>query len=194
MINKSRIRINLMMGLFISTLPIMSNGETVVEAHEKSSCAICVMPQQSYPLGVAYLGKTQIKQIVSAIGNGVSAKIVLTGYNPNNNNINYVYYIEHSYRSNNSLHRPPVIKELVYHNLGSGKEYLGIVIEERIYKSETSPNIKKKIIGEVKLDDTSAQFLLDLNAGSTKWNDEAGIKFKETKKAKVMVPEVYNYE
>lgn len=97
-------------------------------------------------------------------------------------------------RSNNSLHRPPVIKELVYHNLGSGKEYLGIVIEERIYKSETSPNIKKKIIGEVKLDDTSAQFLLDLNAGSTKWNDETGIKFKETKKAKVMVPEVYNYE
>ena len=200
--------------LMIAMSPAMMNGKTPiqympldegnmtemfeqapVEVNDRTYVARPEEFQQSYPLGVAYFDDLRIQQVKPAIGNGVKANLVLTAYKPNKNknNVDQVYYVEHSFRYNNKLIEPPLVQELIYHNLGSDKEYLGILIKKKIYPNETSPKVTKVVYSEVKLDDESAQFLLDFQAGSTRWNDRTGIKFTETTRPNVKSPEIIKY-
>lgn len=153
--------------------------QAFVEANDRTYVAKPQEFQQSYPLGVAYLTNRKIRQIVPAIGNGVKANLVLaTRYYDNTpNNVEYVYYIKNSYNNNRDSETPPIVKELVYHNLGADKEFLGITIRETFYKDGV---YNSAMVREVKLDDKSAQFLLDLQADKTKWTNKTGITFRET--------------
>ena len=161
--------------------PVETNDATYVARPEEF--------QQDYPLGVAYLSYEKIRQIVPAVGNGVKANIVLATRSADKtpNNVEYVYYIKNSYK-NDRCEVPPVVRALIYHNLGPDKEYLGIEIKENFYKNGIPDYY---VVREVKLDDKSAQFLLDLQAGSTKWNDKTGIKFRETTNPNVQPPKKY---
>ena len=150
--------------------------------------------QQDYPLGVAFFDRLKVLQIKPAVGNGVKANLVLTSYKPDKGDVAaQVFFVEHSFKSNNKLVEPPLVQELIYHNLGPDKEYLGILIKEKIYRGETYPILTKVAYVEVKLDDESAQFLLDLQAGVTKWKDCTGINFSETTNSKVRRPRVIEY-
>ena len=96
------------------------------------------------------------------------------------------------YSRNNQNHEPPKVRELVYHDTGDGKEYLGIKILQNIYKSGNNTMYPDNTMErEVKLDDESAQFLLDLRTNDTKWNNTTDIKFSVTTNPKVMPPTVY---
>ena len=150
--------------------------------------------QQEDPLGVAYLRNKVIQQIIPAIGNGVKANIVLTKirFQTKENDVQKAYYIEHSFKDNNENHRPPEIRELIYHNIGKDKEYLGIKIVRWIFYEGNNSLYPDKIMeSEVKLDDESAQFLLDFRVNETKWNNRTNISFTETTNPKVMPPQVY---
>jgi len=149
--------------------------------------------QQSYPLGVAFFRDVKIQQIKPAVGNSVKAKIVLVTYGGErySNNVRNVYYIKDSYSNSNPDQFPPEVKGLVYHDLGSDKSYLGIILSEKLYSSKTAITPRGRMEREVKLDDESAQFLLDLKTNDTKWNDKTNITFSETTNPKVMPPQVY---
>ena len=56
---------------------------------------------------------------------------------------------------------------------------MGVYVIEKVYDKNTH-KYKGTIGYELRLDDESAQYLLDFNAGSTEWKDETGIKFRET--------------
>ncbi len=150
--------------------------------------------QQSYPLGVAYFSDLKVQQIKPAIGNGAKANIVLTKLlrQGGANDVLEVYYVKHSWKDNNINHKPPEVEELIYHNLGGSNDYLGIKIRENIYKPNNKTMHPDNVMErEVKLDDESAQLLIDLMTGDTKWNNKTSIIYRETTNPKVMSPQVY---
>ena len=165
--------------------------QAFVEANDRTYVAKPQEFQQSYPLGVAYLSLNKIRQIVPAVGNGVKANLVLATRlaDKTPNNVEEVFYIKNSYSNNSSYETPPIVRELVYHNLGSDKEFLGIEIKENFYKNGI---IDFYMVREVKLDDESAQFLLDLQADKTKWSDKTNITFRETTNPNVAPAKKYD--
>lgn len=156
--------------------PVETNDATYVARPEEF--------QQSDPLGVAYFRYSRIQQIKPAIASGHNANLVLTSINRNDNTVRKVYLVRNDYKNSIETQEPPYIRELIYHDLGPDKEFLGVKVIEKVYDKNTQ-QYKGAIGYELKLDDTSAQYLLDFNAGSTKWIDETGIKFKETKSPKL---------
>lgn len=148
---------------------------------------------QNYPLGVAFFRNIAIGEIIPAVGNGVKASIVLGSFKDvPNNEIHEVYYVRHSFKTTNPLHEPPIITGLVYHDLGEDS-FLGIKLTEYIYDDNNADPLRR-MDSEVKLDEKSAQFLLDLITNDTKWINKTDINFKETKNPKVPSPEVYQLE
>lgn len=144
--------------------------------------------QQTDPLGVAFFRDKTIKKIVPAVGNGVKANLVLRGstQNPNSKDVFDVFYIKHSYKDSSLGHRPPEVKELIYHDLGEDA-FLGIRVHEYIYEKGKPTRF---MISEIKLDDESAQYLLDLRTNDTEWNNKTTIMFSETKNPRVALPYV----
>ncbi len=149
--------------------------------------------QQNYPLGWAYLENRKIQEIVPATGGGRSANLVLMGdYDKGAKDVVNVFYIDKEFSDGNFYHHPPEVVGLVYHNLGEGKEFLGIKLRTVLYHDKNRPNMQSGVTyRETRLDDVSAQYLIDLTTGDTKWNDKTGITFEITNSPRVMVPEVY---
>ena len=143
-----------------------------------------------YPLGIPFFSRRKVQEIVPAVGNGVKANLVLTKLKKQGeeNDVLQVYYIKHSYDDYNEQHDPPDVRGLIYHNLGEGKEFLGIKIYQPIYRDDGT---KSGMMREVKLDDVSAQYLIDLLTNDTKWNNKTGITYSETTSPRVMVPEAH---
>ena len=142
--------------------------------------------QSSFPK-IAYFNERHsvfIKDVVSATGNNVPVKIVLTGYNPGKD-VDIVHYIKDDYEDDDVNDIPPYIYELVYHDLGPDKEFLGAKIKRNLYDKNTG-KYTGATIREVRLDDVSAQYLLDLTTGDTKWTDKSRISFSVTKDPKTM--------
>ena len=150
----------------------------------------CQSSQQDYPLGIPFFSTRKVQEIVPAVGNEVKAFLVFTKpkRQGSDNDVMHIYYIKHSYQDDNPRHIPPDVRGLIYHNLGEDKEFLGIKIYEPIYSDDGS---EAGMIREVRLDDTSAQYLIDFTTDDTKWVNKADISFEVTDSPRVMVPKVY---
>ena len=147
--------------------------------------------QQNYPLGWAYFENRTIKEIVPATGGGRAANLVLTG-NSTSNDVFKVYYVDSEKKDDNRYHHPPVVLRLIYHNLGEGKEFLGIRTRQYLYHDKKDPEaITGTLYREIRLDDRAAQYLIDLRTGDTKWNNKTDISFEVTNSPRVMIPEVH---
>lgn len=153
---------------------------------------ICQTSQPDYPLGWAYLRSKAIKEIVPTKGDGRSASFVFSGKS-NTNEVYKIYYIVEGKTDDNIHHDPPVVQGMIYHNLGEGKDFLGIKLMRRLFHDQTDPNkVTGYMYNETRLDDdTSAQYLVDFTTNDTKWVDKTDITFEITNSPKVMVPEVY---
>ena len=163
--------------------PVTSNGMSYPQLYHLS--------QKDYPLGVAFFSRRQVQEIKPAIGNDVKANLVLVKYKGtrNPNDVEHVYYVKESWKDDNSWHEPPEVLTLIYHNTGDGKEYVGILIRNEIYKPQDQAPTKI-MLQEVKLDDDSAQLLVDLMTGDTKWTNKTEITYSETKDPKVSPPKM----
>ena len=145
--------------------------------------------QQNYPLGVAFFNRFKIQEIIPAVVGGAKANIVFT--KPvkigADRDVYDVYYVDPSEPDSNPRHKPPEIRELIYHNLGEGKEFIGIKLFHHLYKKDGS---EVGMISELKVDDKTAQYLLDLRTGDTKWNNKTLIGFSVTQSPNVLPPRV----
>jgi hypothetical protein len=151
--------------------PIEENDATYVARSEEF--------QQKYPFDVAWLSHKKVQQIVPATASGQKTNLVLCSSNFNDNTVRKIYLIKDNEKNPYESHEPQYITELVYHNIGKNKEYLGVTILKDVFDKNTH-QYRGTIQYESRLDDESAQFLLDFNAGSTKWKDVTGIKYRET--------------
>ncbi len=88
-----------------------------------------------------------------------------------------VYLLKDGETRDSSLKEPTFITELVYHNLGDNA-FLGIKTEEPLYDKDL--HYGGAMFQEYRLDDESAQYLLDFSTNDTKWLNGTDIKFSIT--------------
>lgn len=138
--------------------------------------------QQNYPLNVAYFSQdAKIQQIIPCVGNGVQANIVFSksSYRGKEDEVQDIYFIKQSYKSKALHGKPPWIVSLNYHNLGGEKDFMGV----RVIEQFSDGSYQER---EVRLDDDSAQQIVNLLIGKTKWANKTGIGYSETNSPELM--------
>ena len=174
-------------------VPIDSEHLTEVLAQANSiapnAYAYSQAPQNEAPLGVRYYTRYgKVQEVINAKANGNDVTLVFYSTRKDALTlVNYIHFFDHSY-DKNSLKLPPSIQELVYHDLGPGEEFCGVKLYKKI-KNKKSGQISH-VEYEYKLDDTSAQKIIDLIAGDSKWTNRTNIKFSETTSPNVAPPKV----
>ena len=141
------------------------------------------------PFGMKFFLSFPIQQIVDAKANGKDAKLVYTTIKtkPANNGVVEVYLIEPDYPKRHIGPKPPMITELIYHNTPNG-EFCSVIVEESIKENSYGKDLK---VSNKRLDDKSAQELINLLAGETEWKNATNIKFSETSSSELRPTEFY---
>jgi len=182
----------LIAGLFAMIPDALNGGVPAGDnlGNGKNASAVIQSPKQDFPLNLPFFSRRKVQEVVPAVGNGVKAYLVFTKLKKQGeeNDVLQIYYIKHSYYDDNEQHDPPDVRGLIYHDLGEGKEFLGIKIYQPIYRENGT---RSGMMREVKLDDVSAQYLIDFKTDDTKWKDKTGITYEETNSPRVMVPEAH---
>lgn len=145
------------------------------------------------PFYSEYLKTASIKTTRKMLGNGAEYHAVLTNslMHDKSNNVENVYVIKNGYSCKNQEEHPPVVTELIYHNTNDGKEFCAVKVIEPIIDHAKNDENCGTMIREIKLDDESAQFIIDFMAGDTKWNNKTYIKFSETSSPRIMEPIIH---
>lgn len=107
-------------------------------------------------------GSEQLKKIISAIF-WVDEEVIK--YNPNH---------------------PPIITGLVYHDIGKDKEFCSVKMIHTRYKNG---EMIRHLIHE-RVDDETAQLLIDFLAGETQWKNSTNIKFYVSDGIRLPSPEL----
>ena len=133
----------------------------------------------------------KIREIIKAKAGGRDAYIVfhhlLGTVLESSQSVSEIYLIYEPYDKELG-NEPCQVVKLIYHDLGSGKEFCGIKVIESITNKKTG---KYYLVSyEVKLDDASAQKIIDLLAGDSKWYNSTGLKFSETTSPRLLDFEV----
>lgn len=133
--------------------------------------------QTKAPFGVTSLLGHKIHHYDTFMNNGKKHYIVYSGIS-NADYVNKVSVFPEGFDSVKEKKLLPYVRELVYHDLGKGKEYCGIiVITHQILKNGKSKTIKE----EVRIPNEVAQNLIDFLADDTKMQNNTSISYSKTK-------------
>lgn len=88
------------------------------------------------------------------------------------NIISAIYWVDENVIKYNP-HHPPIITGLVYHDIGKDKEFCSVKMIKTRYKNG---EMIRHLIHE-RVDDETAQLLIDFLAGETQWRNSTNIKF-----------------
>ena len=108
---------------------------------------------------------------------GEDAYFLLTSMDKNDTH-NRVENIQIVTRGLKPKDHPPSVTELVYHDLGAGKEFCSVKVNETFFSNDGKTRL---VTYETRIDDQSAQLIIDLMANEMKWKNGTRIKFSETK-------------
>ena len=108
---------------------------------------------------------------------GEDAYFLLTSMDKNDTH-NRVEDIQIITRGLKPKDHPPKVIELVYHDLGAGKEFCSVKVNETFFSNDGKTRL---VTYETRIDDQSAQLIIDVMANETKWKNGTRIKFSETK-------------
>lgn len=125
----------------------------------------------------------KIQEKIDAVGDGNKAKIFFLASKKATTNA--VYWVCFENEDHDPVYLPAYIKCLVYHDTGDSKEFLGIEVDQDIFHFGLKIGTNKF---EIKLDDVSAQYLLDFRTNDTKWENKTDIGFRETKSPQLIDP------
>ncbi len=133
--------------------------------------------QTKAPFGVTSLLGQKIYHYDTFMNNGKKHYIVYSGIS-NSDYVNKVSVFPEGFDSVKEKKLLPYVRELVYHDLGKGKEYCGIiVITHQILKNGKAKTIKE----EVRIPNEVAQNLIDFMAGDTEMKNMSSISYSKTK-------------
>lgn len=137
--------------------------------------------QSSAPFGWEIFKSThkQIKFSMPAKGNGKNCHLVFTAPKNNNSEIYSVYIVRDGKPGAVRMgDHPAEVQTLVFHNLGNPNENFCSVIT---MESLLGPNRTEigTMMSEIMLDDESAQKIVDLVSGDTKWKNSTYMQIKE---------------
>ena len=140
---------------------------------------------------VPFLRFANIKKVVPAKGNDVSAKLFLIANITDGSEdvVRDIYYVKDSDikegKYKNDYERPPRVEKVIYHDLGED-EFIGIGVFEEIYDKDGVAVANS--YREIRLDDNSAQYVADLLADKTRFQDKTNIPFTVSKNPDLMRP------
>jgi hypothetical protein len=142
--------------------------------------------QDNPPLGVKYFKGCNIVDVKSITANGIPANLVFRAFTAGGEQIKSVYLVDKNYKNKESLtEAPPVVNSLIYHDLGPGKEFCGLGLEHVVKKVNGDYTTVRY---EVRLDDESAQYVIDFLAGEKEYKNTF-IKFVEVKNKQLLYDE-----
>lgn len=137
----------------------------------------------SDPMGISEFRYKKIQQLDSFNKNGKKHYIAYTTKRREPGEVQDVYLFPAGYKSEPGKKFIPVVQKLIYHDLGSGKEFCGVVVATSVKNLQT--NQYETSFEEVRLPDECAQHLIDLLANDTKWTNTTSIRYAETKSSKL---------
>lgn len=133
--------------------------------------------QKKAPFGVTSLLGQKIYHYDTFMKDGKKHYIVYSGIS-NGDYVSWVSVFPEGFDGVKEKKQLPYVRELVYHDLGKGKEYCGIiVITHQILKNGKSKTIKE----EVRIPNEVAQNLIDFMAGDTEMKNMSSISYSKTK-------------
>lgn len=133
--------------------------------------------QTKAPFGVTSLLGQKIYHYDTFMKDGKKHYIVYSGIS-NGDYVSWVSVFPEGFDGVKEKKQLPYVRELVYHDLGKGKEYCGIiVITHQILKNGKSKTIKE----EVRIPNEVAQNLIDFMAGDTEMKNMSSISYSKTK-------------
>ena len=152
-------------------------------------------PEKEAPLGVEYFKRRPIAHIQTGTnGVGRTAHIVFCPVSEGSENlkkiISAIYYVDDNvvkYSTNN----PPIITGLVYHDIGKDKEFCSLKMIKTRY--DKNGKMIRHLVHE-RIDDKTAQLLIDFLAGETKWKNSTNIKFYVSDGIRLPSPELLDQD
>ena len=151
--------------------------------------------EKEAPLGVEYFKRRPIAHIQTGTnGVGKTAHIVFCPVSEGSENlkkiISAIYYVDDDvvkYSTNN----PPIITGLVYHDIGKDKEFCSLKMIHTRY--DKNGEMIRHLVHE-RIDDKTAQLLIDFLAGETKWKNSTNIKFYVSDGIRLPSPELLDQD
>ena len=151
--------------------------------------------EKEAPLGVEYFKRRPIAHIQTGTnGVGRTAHIVFCPVSEGSENlkkiISAIYYVDDNvvkYSTNN----PPKITGLVYHDIGKDKEFCSLKMIKTRY--DKNGKMIRHLVHE-RIDDKTAQLLIDFLAGETKWKNSTNIKFYVSDGIRLPSPELLDQD
>lgn len=138
--------------------------------------------QTKTPFGYRGLENEIIKMSHPFKYRGKNSKLIFCSAksNKSNNVVDYVYVVFRNEKpSNNTTQTPPEVRKLIYHDIGKDKEFCGIIIDEQVIGNDDK--YKGTIRREIKLDDETAQIIIDLITNHSKYKNKTFVKIEEVK-------------
>lgn len=170
--------------------PISIASEELDEMTASSSVFSEPRPEQvKAPFGVTSLLGNKIHHFDSFKINGKKHYIVYSGME-NADYVDRVSFFPEGFKAMQNGVQLPVVQELVYHDLGKGKEYCGIIVRTTQRLKNGEFKITKK---EVRLPNEVAQNLIDFMADDTKMKNRTSISYSKTKSPQIRPTKVEIY-
>lgn len=144
--------------------------------------------QTKAPFGVVDLIGHKIHHADTFMKNGKKYYIVYSGIN-NADYVDKVTVFPTGFDSPKGT-QVPYIQELIYHDLGKGKEFCGIIVRSRVTLSNGDSKVTKE---EIRLPNEVAQNLIDFLADDTKMENRTSISYSKTKSAQLRQTKVEVY-
>jgi len=142
------------------------------------------------PYYSAYLAPRRMKMSLPVIANGKRYNLVYASLGKaDNNEVENIYFIQDGYKHKVNYVQPPEVKSLIYHNLGDpNKDFCGLAIEA---STPNEDGTYSKVTYETRIDDDTANLLIDLIAGDSKYKNSAGLEMVETSSPNVRKTKIY---
>ncbi len=152
---------------------------TVGQASRSSSAPQFKDVFHKLPYYSEYLSEMRMKMSLPVKANGKNYNLVFASLGKTNNfDVENIYFIQDGFKNKKSYVQPPKVTSLVYHNLGdSNKDFCGVAIESYTPNEDGSYS---KVTYETRIDDDTANLLIDLIAGDSKYRNLAGLEMVET--------------
>ncbi len=160
----------------------VSDADAVFEAEQ----------QRKKFLGSAFLGNSDIRyyEKFKPVNSETERTMVFasTWIGRDSNGVDGVYLVPKDHNSERSTDAPPKVTHLIFHDLGEGKEFCGLLVYEVI--RDKVGNSKGMLEREIVVPEKIANKVIDLMVGDTEFKNNTGIKLIKTKSAATVRPHI----
>lgn len=95
-----------------------------------------------------------------------------------------IFIVPEDYKPNAGMYKPEV-SELVYHELGKGKDFAGVIL---VKTTNLGPSKWQEYAEEIRLPNECAQKIIDLLANDSKWTNDTYVKYSDTTSPNLRAP------